>query len=151
MSQKNGKATIYGLDQATLTGYVAIYESQSFNHKAEISTTKDGDGNDNSAKATNEYIEARFEFRPSGASIAAAKGTVFFIAPLATIAVAGIGSGPQAAVGDVDRSFNGDWIYWGDATVTFKPGEDATMSLPVRKYVSVTQNTLMKTATTAGA
>lgn len=148
MSQKLGKAVIYGVE-GTIAGYVALWDSQTINHKFTVKEQQDGDGNDNALQATNEIMEVQCDFRPSGSGLADAKAKAVFMAPLSVVAISGITAGPQAAVGDVHRGYNDNWIYVGPGTLTFKPGDVATQSFTLRKYVNVAQNQLMTTAPSA--
>lgn len=145
----NGKATIFGADGPTLTGYVAIFEGQKFSQKSTIVETKDETGNDCQLAASNEHMEFDVEFKPSGASIAAAKASAVFVAPLAKVTISGITIGPQTVQGGVDRGYNGDWINMAECSLSTKNNDNATMTMRLRKYVNVAQNTSLTTPAVA--
>lgn len=146
MSSRRGKATIFGID-GSISGYIVIWDTQQISQNVKITDVSDGDGADVASAATNEYMEFKADFKPSGTGLANAKANCFLIAPLSIVTVSGITTGPQSVSGSEDRGFNGNWQYRGNGTISMKAGDNATISLTLRKYVNVTQNQLMTTVT----
>ena len=164
-----GRATIRGIATAlagsatnvapttpvSISGYIGIPENVKISHKAKMSENVDGQGFDTQLGWVNQYLEGTFEFQPAAPSgtntFTAAKSQGVIIGPGSTVAITGIDCGPQGSTpgtpvtASPDYGYNGTWLYVGDASITLKAGENATMSLPLRKYVDKTQNTALTT------
>ena len=158
-----GRATIRGIPTAlagsasdmatgtavTISGYIGIPDNVKIGHKAKMSEVIDGQGFDTQLGWVNQYLEGTFEFQPAAVSgantFANAKGQAVILSPGSTVAITGVDCGPQNVTTSPDYGYNGTWLYVGDASVTLKAGDNATMSLPLRKYVDTTQNTSLTT------
>lgn len=136
---QTGVALIQGIRNngtpISITGVATfLMDTAKATHKFKITEGEDETGFDANLTATNPYVEADVDFKPSGADRDAAADVAVFLEPLQTVAMANF---------EVSE-FNGNWIYMGDGSINLSHSH-ATMSLKLRKYKDATQNTSLNT------
>jgi hypothetical protein len=132
-------AVIYGVNNdgspITIEGYATfLLETAKASHKFELDTVKDEANFDASLIASNGHRELDITWTPSGATKADAAATAVFLEPLTKVTLEHF---------KVD-SFNGDYIYVGDAMVELNH-KQGKMSMKLRKYDDDDQNTSLTT------
>ncbi len=137
---QTGTATVWGVanngSTIAISGYVTLLlEGADATHKFRLKEITDANDYDANLIATNQHIELSLNFKPSGATRAAAAAVGVFISALASV----VTSNFKVA------AFNGTWVYVGDETIALKSNDSAAMKLPVRKYDDSTQNTSLTT------
>ncbi len=137
---QTGTATVWGVanngSTITISGYATfLLEGADATHKFRLKEITDAQDFDANLIATNQHIEMTINFKPSGATRAAASNVAVFISALASVTTANFKL----------TAFNGVWVYVGDETMAFKCNDSVTMKLPVRKYDDASQNTSLTT------
>lgn len=133
-----GKAVISGItgtSAITISGFATFsLDTAKMNHKFDLEAIKENNF-DAALIATNGHVEVDLNWRPSGASKAAARATAIIISPLATVTLANF---------DV-TAYNGRYVYVGDESIELGQGA-ATMAMKIRRYDDSTQNTSLTTS-----
>jgi hypothetical protein len=137
-----GKAVVHGITNGgtaiSIAGYATfILDSLKGGHKFDLDEVKDELKFDASLIAVNGHLEVTINWKPAGATRAAAAATAVILAPLANVALANF----KVA------AFNGTWIYVGDNEISLSQSP-AGMSIKIRKYDDATQNTSLTTIVT---
>jgi hypothetical protein len=141
---QTGTALIEGIGKAgsaiTISGFATfLLQNLDLTHKFDKREVKDANGDDAQLSARNAYMEMTVDFIPSGGSRAAAVAVGnTTVTPLAAVTLANF---------EV-TACNGVWIYQGDSKLSLKNTENASYSLPLRRYTNTTQNTSLATVAT---
>ncbi len=138
---QTGTAVIYGVSNTgsaiTVTGYATfLWDTIRGTHQFKIEDLQDYQGADVTAIATNEHFEVDIDFKPSGATRAAAAAVAVFLTPLSKVTLANFKV----------SAFNGDHQYRGDTVIELSNVNPAKLSgMKLRRYADSTQNTALTT------
>lgn len=124
--------------QISGTAALASIQSLKLGHKADNKKVKNLAGNDGSILGLNEYLEAQFEFVPTGANDTEARANAGMPQNLATATVSGA---PVIIAGPFTDALNTDtrrWIYEADANVDCKIDDVWGGTITLRRYPDIT-------------
>lgn len=125
-----------------VTNKIPVDEGINLSHNAEVERVQDADGDYCALILTAEYVEATFEMRPEGTTIANALGAATMPQIGATFVITGL---PIIACGQFSDVFNvgGDgiqlnrWVYEGGGSIRMTNTGKAMTTLPLRRYPSL--------------
>jgi hypothetical protein len=137
---QKGKATLFGItndgDDITIDALATfILKTARLTHEFDLMDEKDATNYDANAVATNGRLRCEINVTLSGATRAAAAATGAVLTPLASVVIDNFKI----------TALNGTWQYTGNQTIDLGSGENAKMTIPLRKYSNSTQNTSMTT------
>jgi len=128
-------------NSTAISGFTNHVDSADIRHVASDVTQMNGSGDIDAVSFYGEYIEVTLELMPTGATKAAAE-TAMTLPPVgSTVQTAGFRAfavGPFADAMNAGSSSR--FIYPGGGSIRLDSKGFATMSLPLRRYVSVTGN-----------
>lgn len=121
------------------SGYVTpIVSGITITHQGSSDTVLNGDGEIVGVGAWGEYFEATFTLIPVGASEAAARLSATLPPLMSTVEIAAadpIQAGSVSSI--IVASGTSRWLYVGGGSLSLSQDGQATMTLPLRRYPSV--------------
>lgn len=141
--------TVYDATGTTLgAGWVSpIVSGLSVSHQAEVDTVKNESGEVVAVIGHGEYLEATFEFIPSGSSLANARlagrlwplGASVVTAGFDVVKMGPFADGLNVAGGSAPETSR--WIYMGGASERLSSDGHATVSVPLKRYPGIVGGT----------